>query len=384
MSYYKKVFMIKFSLGSKCVSDKEQIKDLPWYDKKEVIGNHLCSLETFNVLLRERNNASYKRNEQLHNYYILGRYILDSCGNCMKATGKIPKEIVPDIPNVLTSNEFHEIMKGTYSFSLINDIPTSNLKCPYCGKGWDIKNCYDVVIQKNTEELLNLTNFIGKKFYDVKLLFMNKNIACYLTNEIRNDRFIDLTLKYPNSTKDWENKIVVNEKGWTEITDDYIIQSGDDCVLTLRKYFHKSCNRKQIDIDQENKFKDLFNKAGFEDFSMEKTLNEYCSCDHCTSWFNIITKFGIFKIGWRKRVIKIDWENIIEIQLKRKCIGHKYCPKTVGVSCVNTKEIKTEILSIFAEENTTKNDTFIHAWGYEKAEEYLKKIYSFLNKEIYN
>lgn len=61
------------------------------------------------------------------------------------------------------------------------------------------------------------------------------------------------------------------------------------------------------------------------------------------NWFLFRTKYGLIKIGWRKRVISIEWED-------------------------------TNIRKIVTEDNVTKDETSVHAWGEEKAVEYLKEL----------
>jgi len=88
-----------------------------------------------------------------------------------------------------------------------------------------------------------------------------------------------------------------------------------------------------------------------EPIFIEEIPNGYCS-DYCCRhlpWFIITTSIGRFKIGWRKRVINIDWN------------------KTVG-----TKEAK----EIFPNEDVTKGIKYIHAWSIEKAREYVSTIIS--------
>lgn len=78
--------------------------------------------------------------------------------------------------------------------------------------------------------------------------------------------------------------------------------------------------------------------------------NGYCSqacCEHLP-WFEVTTTIGVFKIGWRKRVIVIDWfGTYIQSSAKR----------------------------LFPEEDVTKRDKIIHAWSYEKARDYIALIF---------
>ena len=82
---------------------------------------------------------------------------------------------------------------------------------------------------------------------------------------------------------------------------------------------------------------------------VEEIPNEYCSASCCRHlpWFIITTKVGRFKIGQRKRVINIDWSDT-----------------------VNTKTA-TEL---FPEEDVTKGERYIHAWGIKDAKKYVNRI----------
>lgn len=90
-----------------------------------------------------------------------------------------------------------------------------------------------------------------------------------------------------------------------------------------------------------------FDNAGFS--FVEEIPNGYCSrqcCEHIP-WFTVTTAVGRIKIGWRKSVIQIEWE-----ECKNPIRGDK----------------------LFPDEKTTIGDTYIHAWSIEKAKEYVRKI----------
>ena len=82
---------------------------------------------------------------------------------------------------------------------------------------------------------------------------------------------------------------------------------------------------------------------------VQELPNGYCSsycCKHLP-WFDVTTNKGRIKIGWRKRVIQIDWENSI---------------------------IQEDAKTLFPDEDVTRFDKVIHAWGLEKAKEYIDKL----------
>lgn len=76
--------------------------------------------------------------------------------------------------------------------------------------------------------------------------------------------------------------------------------------------------------------------------------NEYCSRYCCVNrpWIEVITERGSIKVGWRKSVISISWDENINIDAE----------------------------FLFPNEEVTKYERTIHAWGYEKAKEYLNVI----------
>jgi len=81
----------------------------------------------------------------------------------------------------------------------------------------------------------------------------------------------------------------------------------------------------------------------------EAIPNGYCSdwCCRHKPWYIVTTKVGHFKIGWRKRVIEIDWSKIRNPQKAK---------------------------DLFPAEDVTKGDYYIHAWSVKDAKKYIDKI----------
>lgn len=106
------------------------------------------------------------------------------------------------------------------------------------------------------------------------------------------------------------------------------------------------------DID---KFKALFLLAGIEYTSHHELVNKYwpeayveMKRDH--PWALFITTFGPVVIGWRKRVISINW-------------------------------VDTKVRTVVTEDEVTKDVTMVHAWSYNKALEYLTALAKESKKE---
>lgn len=104
--------------------------------------------------------------------------------------------------------------------------------------------------------------------------------------------------------------------------------------------------KKQIEEEQKNLL-DCFECPIY----FKKISNQYGGLN---PWYEVTTIKGIIVIGWRKRVINIDWSD----------------SDITGVG-----------REIFAGEETTgayeyQNEHYIHAWSYEKAKEYITKLLS--------
>jgi len=96
-----------------------------------------------------------------------------------------------------------------------------------------------------------------------------------------------------------------------------------------------------------------FTDADFPAIYMEQIPNEYWGDKDPMAlrspWYNVATKIGFFKVGWRKRVLVLDWERT---------------------------EVKTTADTLFQNEDVTKGERMIHCYGYGKATEYLKRVMS--------
>lgn len=90
--------------------------------------------------------------------------------------------------------------------------------------------------------------------------------------------------------------------------------------------------------------------------------NQYCpppskhfpdECPICKErpWWLVETSFGIVKIGWRKRVIEIDW------------------------SC-------TELHGELTNDQVTQSEVMVHAWGWPKALEYMRNLKRLSEQEV--
>lgn len=108
----------------------------------------------------------------------------------------------------------------------------------------------------------------------------------------------------------------------------------------------------------EEKMKALFLLAGFNIISTYQLVNQYWPANEHyaevirkSPWWLVNTEFGLITIGWRKRVIEIEW-----------------------------KDIKNEIS--VTDDEVTKSKYLVHAWGYVKAVEYLTTLHQQLTETV--
>ena len=121
----------------------------------------------------------------------------------------------------------------------------------------------------------------------------------------------------------------------------------------------------------EESMKALFLLAGLDVESFYKLENEYWPYNEAyadirrkSPWWLVKTKFGLIKIGWRKRVISIDWSDT---------------PYRSGVS----KLADGRDIDVLTNDDVTKDESMVHAYGNAKAVEYLSSLRLRLDQVAY-
>lgn len=107
----------------------------------------------------------------------------------------------------------------------------------------------------------------------------------------------------------------------------------------------------------EEKVRAIFLLAGIDVQRLHRLENKYWPAAYveeraCSPWWLAETEFGNIEIGWRKRVISINWES-------------------TGV------EVKVLADS---EEWITHGPHMVHAYGYAKAVEYVGRLHEVLRR----
>lgn len=138
------------------------------------------------------------------------------------------------------------------------------------------------------------------------------------------------------------------------------VVKNNPCVYINGKFYHDSCwrnYRKLMEIDSFTRrmMSTLYKDT---DYQFELLPNGYCNRDCCSHipWFLFHTIDGDIIMGWRKRVISIEWQE-------------NYKPFDMN--------------ELFGTENVTKweegGKRGIHARGNDKAYKYLKKVLDVVN-----
>ena len=132
------------------------------------------------------------------------------------------------------------------------------------------------------------------------------------------------------------------------------------CELINGKYYHSSCFknfRRLIEVDKLTRcLMDLI--YDYKDYTFDLIPNGYCNQDCCDyiPWIKFHTPDGDIIMGWRKRVISIEWQENYKL---------------------------FDMDKLFGKENVTKwvngKKRGIHAWGDGKAIEYLEKVQKTVN-----
>lgn len=112
----------------------------------------------------------------------------------------------------------------------------------------------------------------------------------------------------------------------------------------ISQLFHSVCRRSlNAEVDR-TQFYRIFERAGFR-VVLQAVKNGYWGDESSEPWFMAQSGAATVRIGWRKRVISIDWESM-----------HVPLP------------------DLFADQDVTKGPYGVHAWSEDKAVEYLKRL----------
>lgn len=154
----------------------------------------------------------------------------------------------------------------------------------------------------------------------------------------------------------FEIEIVVGATKLPELEQDGIREAVYDAVKLVKSavmaaVVNDNPDAQKRKADERRELLALFQ----EPIHVEEIPNGYCSdwCCRHLPWFVVTTKAGRVKIGCRKRVIEIDWADTYGTKLAK---------------------------DIFPNEDVTKGNRMIHAWGIEDAKRYIEAVMASVDK----
>lgn len=151
-----------------------------------------------------------------------------------------------------------------------------------------------------------------------------------------NDRWkLDLNIEFPDQRKEYDSSSKIGRT---------ISRTMEKLVEDLRMAY--ALERPTLTIERAANKEELLKCFNGQPIFVEEIPNQYCPHSCCVDkpWLIVTTTKGRIKIGWRKKVINIDWSDSI---------------------------IEKTAEDLFPKEDVTKDKKLIHAWGYDKAKGYL-------------
>jgi hypothetical protein len=262
------------------------------YDSEAGIREYLTDLAGLHRLIRDRAEAGYQRKERMEEWFVLGRFRLDTCGNTMCSTlrgdaGEDATWLADGFPPVLPFDALRAVLGKIRIESSFVSIPGPDSVCAECGLGWDLSDCHD----SNGRRAAN---------------------------------------------------------------------------GVVEEFMHGYCQRLAAERTALRSYQDIANMVGVGNPVVTPTPNEYCKDD--APWALMRTARGTIKIGWRKRVLHIEWSDMIDRVVKRCCRSVNAYEDYERKKTIR-KALSAETL--FPAENVTKGADCIHAWSEVKAFEYL-------------
>ncbi|MFH0852310.1 MAG: hypothetical protein V1845_01765 [bacterium] len=265
-----------------------------WFNDAEEIRKHLGNLADFKKLV----DARVKNAEQGENnnpFVIFGRFLLDRGKDKPIQFYRPPiVERFPAIRDVVTVAEVEEAFRPrTIFFQNFSTseyfIPDSVNVCEACGLGWNIKNCHDLKHVETRLDPIELIEWIGRKFGDVKAHFLvprGSMIRLLRRQGWRQGWMYNLQW---NPTKDVKDVDV-------KPGDDYVVKQGDRLCLEVYSLFHENCFRSHMMKKRTEEVRALFPAAGFGELWPELVVKKTSRHGETDIVWRVYTFFGALEI----------------------------------------------------------------------------------------
>jgi hypothetical protein len=283
------------------------------YDTIQGIGQSLGSLEDFLALLNARYEAAYDRQEHLNDFCVAGRYWLDSCGNfLMLDTADITHGAL-----IVTAGRPDVASKSS------GMMPRAVDACRRCMQPWRVDNLHDVTVLHRSS-LVEPAEYVGSTIGQLKSDTAGRKYArCSIGAFRRRGGGV------------WQESI----------GDELVIRAGDEVIQNVWHFYHRVCRVQALAVEEAVAFRRLFLTAGYGEVAMTTVPNCYGSESYRGPWFEVEVPAGTIVIGWRKRVVNIDWSST------GRDLTHRFHDVT-----------------------NTKGQYHVHAWTDDEVVDYLRRI----------
>ena len=223
---------------------------------KEGIWAMLRSLNSFNTLIKIRAEAG--QNEDLDDFYILGRFFTHRSGHFIKWTPDFfPPEMYATIPPVLTPEEFNALVNqfGVDKNRIRHGdqmhlpvIPPAHLIDPISRQGWTVQTCHDAYPVETGEDL-DLEPYIGQTIREVKNILEANPEKIYVFEPLRifNADLVDVDSPEDSAYGPMREPGLRPDE---DMHDDYIVQYGDAMDVRVIQFFHKDTH--EIYLNRES------------------------------------------------------------------------------------------------------------------------------------
>lgn len=329
------------------------------YDTREGIEKILRDgLQGLNKLRDLRHQAGYGRGERMGTWVIYGRWVTDACGNFGRIVEGAPVAAFPRFPPVMSIEEVQKEWVVRLLWGMQAQIPPAHVRCPECQKPFSLADAHTCLeTYRDVSEVLP-EGQVGKTVCEINDLWSwCSALELRRVVGVCNPAWVDLTPHPDAATKDYAKGWVVNDRGWRECSNtggsrqiglDEPLPGESTVSFTVREWFHAGCLKERRRRQEREFFARVLKLAGIGEPAMTEIPNEYWR-DDGPPWFLVdLGDRGFLKIGWRKRVISIDWSDF--------------------------GEGSPDGSKLFADEGVTTGRHLVHAWGEEKCVEYLRDL----------
>lgn len=317
-----------------------------YFNTTKGIINTISGLTSLHKVIDDRRKFRKDNpDKMLAEFVLMGWLILDKFGQVniidqviQKGTlVDISKEICAQMPFAISMTEFKKLTtklnvdhwQVTVNLDR-NKIPFVTTQCPCCKKAWSIHTLRDSVTETD--------------------VFLAEEIQSHIPSDIRMEIAVELTaLTQLTDAKMRANDVITRtlrrrtKANWTIITKDDKVH-----MYVRHDVYHRVCYQQVLHKTKCQEFEKVFRAVGINLFGQIRVKNEYGSESYNGPWFIFDTEYGPIKVGWRKRVIAVDY----------RAINRDYL--------VNSDE--------------TRGPGYEHVEGYEKLEASLRNFINYLKQ----